>query len=459
MYGFVVMKRRERWIALILLLISTLPEARAQITAQMPANPPTSAPVVITLAEAIHRAQQNQPALAAALGNARSSAADRYLAKAALLPTAAWDNSMLYTQPNGEYMTGAQGGAKEPAPIFIANNAIHEYTSQAAITETIGLKELANVKVADANAAVAEAELEIARRGLVATVVGLYYAVANAEARQYLMSDAVRVAQDFTELTRKREAAREVAHADVVKAELQQQQRRRDLLDATTVAENARLTLAVLLFADPRTPYVTQSAPSAQPLPDRAAIYAQATADNPQLRTALAAFKASNAQVEAAKAAYLPDLTFNFNYGIDAPQFATKGPDGVPNLGYSIMGTVNIPVWDWLSTQKRVKQSEIRRSVAQTTLTNTQRQLIAGLEEAYNEASTAQSELDLLNQSVKTAADNLRLTNLQYSAGEATALEVVDAQNASISAQTAQADGVLRYETALANLQILTGQR
>lgn len=439
-------------------LIYSAPPLRAQITAQTLASPPTSAPVVVSLDEAIRRAQQNQPALASAVGNARTAAIDRYLAKAALLPSAAFDNSMLYTQPNGQFIASGQGGGKEPAPIFIANNAIHEYSSQAAITETIGLKELANVKVADANAAMASAELEIARRGLIATVVNLYYAVSDAETKEHLMTDALQVAKDFTGLTQKREQAREVARADVVKAQLQQEQRQRDLLDAKVAAENARLNLAVLLFPDPRTPYTTQPITTAQPLPPRADIYNQATANNPQLRSALAALKASGAQVDAARAAYLPDLTFNFNYGIDAPQFAKRSPDGAPNLGYSITGTVNIPVWDWFSTQKRIKQSEIRRSVAQTALTNAQRQLIAGLEEAYTEASTAQSELNLLNQSVSTAADNLHLTNLRYNAGEALALEVVDAQNAYITAQTAQADGVLRYETALANLQILTGK-
>lgn len=439
-------------------LIHLAPSLHAQVTAQTLASPPTSAPVVISLDDAIRRAQQNQPALAAARGNARSLAIDRYLAKAALLPSATYDNTMLYTQPNGELIASGQGGGKEPAPIFIANNAIHEYTSQAAITETIGLKELANVKVADANAAMASAELEIARRGLVATVVSLYYSISDAETKEHLMADALHVAQDFTGLTQKREQAREVAHADVVKAQLQQEQRQRDLLDAKLAAENARLSLAVLLFPDPRTPYATETSPSDQPLPPRAEVYDQATANNPQLHSAMAALNASNGQVDAARAAYLPDLTFNFNYGIDAPQFAKRSPDGIPNLGYSITGTVNIPVWDWFATQKRIKQSEIRRSVAQTTLTNTQRQLIAGLEEAYTEASTAHEELNLLNQSVNTAAENLRLTNLRYNAGEALALEVVDAQNSYIAAQTAQADGVLRYETALANLQILTGK-
>src|SRR4029079_11232851 len=102
--------------------------------------------------------------------------------------------------------------------------------------------------------------------------------------------------------------------------------------------------------------------------------------------------RAGKAAVASAKAAYFPDLALNFTYGIDAPQFAKNGPDGVRNLGYSISGTLDIPVWDWLSTQKRVKQSEIRRDVAKINLTSAQRRLIATLEEVYAEASAAQAQ-------------------------------------------------------------------
>jgi hypothetical protein len=49
-----------------------------------------------------------------------------------------------------------------------------------------------------------------------------------------------------------------------------------------------------------------------------------------------------------------------------------------------------------------------------------------------------------------------RLTRLRYSAGEATVLEVVDAQNSLTAAEIAREDGTIRYQLALTNLQLLT---
>jgi outer membrane protein TolC len=275
--------------------------------------------------------------------------------------------------------------------------------------------------------------------------------------KQDLLTGAFQEAQAFTELTQKREAAREVAHADVVKAQLQQQQRQRDLNDATLATEKARLELAVLLFPDPRTPYVTETTETPPLLLARDEVNRLASTNNPELRSALADVQVGDAQVTLARAGYLPDLAMNFSYGIDAPQFAKRGPDDVRNVGYSISGTLDIPVWDWFSTQKRVKQSEIRRDVAKVALTSAQRRLVATLDEAYDEAAGARNQLNLLDESINTAADSLRLTKLRYSAGESTAPEVVDAQNAYLSAETAHADGVVRYQAALAELQILTG--
>ena len=165
----------------------------------------------------------------------------------------------------------------------------------------------------------------------------------------------------------------------------------------------------------------------------------------------------SNADVLAARAAYLPDLGLNVTYGIDAPQFAVNTPDHLRNLGYAASVTLDIPVWDWFSTQRKVKQSEIRRDAARVALTAAQRRLIARLDEAYQEAAAAREQLASLDASVDTAAESLRLTRLRYAEGEATVLEVVDAQGAFVSAENEREDGRVRYQTARVELETLTG--
>lgn len=439
------------------ILLAGFAVASAQVAQNAQAAPVPTPPPVITLDEAIHRAESSEANYAAAIAAGRATALDRSAAYANLLPNAVYHNQGLYTQPNGLQNQAGQGASSQPAPRFIANNAVREYASQVVVNETLGLSSVAAVRLAQAQAAQAAAEQEIARRGLVVAVASLFYGSLAADHKLAVAQRAEQEAADFTKLTGQREQARESAHADVVKAQLEGQARSRELQDAQVEAEKARLELGVLLFPDPRTAYTLSAPDQAPALATREDINTAAAKNNPEIKSALAALSASNAQVLAARASYLPDIGLNYTYGIDAPQFAKNGPDGVRNLGYSAMLTVDIPVWDWLNTERRVKQSEIRRQFAQVALSATQRQLIAKLDEAYSEAAAARDQLASLDLSVSTAAESLRLTKLAYTGGEAKVLEVVDAQNAYITAENAREDGRVRYQAALANLQTLTG--
>jgi outer membrane protein TolC len=426
-----------------------------------PASPPA-----ITLDEAIARARTNEPNFAAAVATSKTAALERSIARAGLLPSVTYNNEFLYTEPNHCPNTNkicvANSQSSDSASIavpvrFIANNSVHEYVSQGSVTEAFGAQGLNAVSKASASQMVATAELELARRGLVVTVAGLFYGLATADRRVAVTERASTEAASLTKLTQQRENEREVAHADVVKAQLQQQQRDRDLADAHLEAEKARLELAVLLFPDPRSAYSLATADTPASVPPRTDVEAALTKRNPELESALASSHLADLNVFAAKAGYLPDLELNYSYGIDSTQFAINNNDGSRNLGYSATATLNIPIWDWLATHDRVRQSEINRTTARTVLSNTQRKLVAELEEDYAEAVTAHDQLDSLNVSVATAAESLRLTRLSYTAGEGTILEVVDAENSLTASEMAREDGFVRYQTALANLQLLTG--
>ncbi len=146
----------------------------------------------------------------------------------------------------------------------------------------------------------------------------------------------------------------------------------------------------------------------------------------------------------------------DYLYGIDSNKFAIQA-DGVRNLGYSAVATLQIPVFSWGADRSKLKQAELRRDQAHVELTYAQKQLLSHLREFYGEAETARSEMESLASSAELAADNMRLTTLRYQAGESTVLEVVDAQNTVTQARNAYDDGQARFRLAVANLQTLTG--
>jgi len=178
--------------------------------------------------------------------------------------------------------------------------------------------------------------------------------------------------------------------------------------------------------------------------------------NNPDLRVALSTYEAARHQVTAAWGGLLPSLTVDYFYGIDANQFAIT-TNGVRNLGYSGIATLQIPIFSWGADRSKLKQAELRRDQAQVELSYAQKTLLSHLRQFYSEADTARSEMESLASSAEMAAESLRLTTMRYQAGESTVLEVVDAQNTLTLARSAYDDGQSRYRVAIANLQTLTG--
>src|SRR5207245_8605767 len=210
----------------------------------------------------------------------------------------------------------------------------------------------------------------------------------------------------YVQLKRDQEKDWELNHSDIIKAELKMQDRRRQLLEAQLGLLNARLDFAVLIFSDFNDNFeLAEDLHASVPLPTLSEVQQRAARDSPDLRAALAVVQQAGYDVTGARAGYLPSLSFDYWYGIDAPQFAVNGPNGVSNLGSSAAATVNIPIWNWGVTQSRVKQAELRRTQAQRELSLAQRKLLAEIKSLYAEADTALNELSGLSRASELSGE------------------------------------------------------
>jgi outer membrane protein TolC len=420
--------------------------------------------LTITLQDALARARQYGTQIQSANINAALAKEDRTQAKAATLPSLNAFNQFIYTEANGT-----------PSGVFVANDGVHVYNEQAQVhEELLSFIRHGEIRRAMAAEAVAKARVEVAQRGLNATVIQDYYAILSAQRKLTNAQTSLSEAGQFLDISQKQEKGGEVAHADVIKAQITQQQRQRELEDAELNIEKAKIALGVLIFPDFRSDFAVEDdlQQRADILPPFPEARAKATATSPDLRAAQATIEQAGYEINVARYAYLPSLGLDFFYGIDANQFAASAADvndtgrgvlpqyTVPNrqnLGYSAQITLNIPVWNWGATRSKIKQAELRQQQAGLDLTLAQRTLQGNIAAAYREAQTAQAQVDSLLSSSDLSAESLRLTLLRYQAGEANALEVVDAQTTLAQARNAYDDGRVRYRVAIAILNTLTG--
>ncbi|HUI77190.1 MAG TPA: TolC family protein [Bryobacteraceae bacterium] len=400
------------------------------------------------MSDAIKRAKANAQALLAANYAAQIAHEDTVQAKAALLPSANWFNQYIYTQPNGT-----------PSGVFVPNDGPHVYFNQANVHgDLFAPGKRADYHRAEAAEAVARAKADIAVRGLNATVTQDFYALAAAARKHANAEQSQREAEQFLDVTEKLEQGGEVAHSDVVTAQILVEQRRRDTLEAGLAEEKARLGLAVLLFPEFRQDFtVADDLETTTMLPDLARIQSMAATNNPDIRAAQAAVEQQRYEIKSARSALYPTLSFDYFFGIEANQYALHNPDGQNNLGSVAQATLNIPIWTWGAARSKVRQSEIRLRQAQADLTFTQRELLANLNSFYREADLASTQIGSLRRSLDLSNESLQLILLRYQAGESTVLEVKDAQTTLTQARDAFSDGLVRYRVAIAALQTLTG--
>jgi outer membrane protein TolC len=444
---------QSRWL-LCLLALSLGATAQLQPATGGNGQSATDAPVTMTLQDALQRVQANSPDFHAALTELGLAHEDRVQSRAGLLPNVNYNTDLIYTQGNGTRSNTAS---------YIANNGVHEYISQANVHQVFSLAAYGDYRKAVAAEAVAKARAEIAARGLVVTVVQSYYGLVVAQRKYGTEQLAAEEARKFRDISQKLEKGGEVAHSDVIKAQVQYQQQERDLQEARLGMEKSRLALAVLLFRDFNENYsVVDDLQVPVSLPPYTEVQTMAARKNPDLRAAVAALQVANHEVTGAWGGLLPSASVDYFYGIDSSRFATRQFDpvlgqSVNNLGSSIVAGVQIPIWSWGANRSKLKQATLRRDQARVQLSFAQRQQLANVRAFYSEAETSRSELESLHGSAELAAESLRLTTMRYQAGESSVLEVVDAQNTLTQARNAYADGQARYRLAIATLETLTG--
>jgi outer membrane protein TolC len=421
---------------------------------------PAAAPVVITLQDALDRAKQNDLTFQTSIADAAVAAGDRAQAKASMLPTISYSTQYLGNSPTPNNVL--------PNGRFVSLDGTKMYRAWGIAHQDLSANVLLGTTLHRAQAAevAAQQKLEVARRGLALTVTRSYYALVTAQRKYATAQQAAQQAQRFLTTTRQQQQLGQVARADTIKAELAFQQHQQAFRDSLVAMDNARLTLAVMLFPDLTENFsVVDDLATVPPLPPFTDVRTMAVRNNPDIAAADATLRAAGHDVDIARNAFYPALSIEGVYGIEANEFALNAivldrPEigKIPTLGYFLTVNLTVPVWDWGGMRGKLHQAEAKHAQARIALSQTQRQLMANLYSMFNESQAARTAVDELQHVSDLAAESLRLTSLRYEAGESTALEVVDAQNVLVQSRNAHDDAQVRYRVALAELQTLTGR-
>ncbi len=271
-----------------------------------------------------------------------------------------------------------------------------------------------------------------------------YYALTVSQRKYATAQQALDQAKQFLDITQALERASQAPHSDVIKAQIQYKFSKRAGVrrEALLSMEDTRLDLAVLLFP---TLKMKTSAWSMiwippQALPTFPEVQTMASRDNPGPESvAIESSREADLDVKSAQTAFLPTLTVETDYGLEANSIGVRTKQTafpalgslLPSVGYFLTVRVarECAGMDWercaASCTRRNTANRMRRECSQS---QAQRVMLSELYADYNEAAVARSAVDkLVAHSRPGHREFRRLVNLRYQGGSSTVLDVVDA--------------------------------
>jgi outer membrane protein len=104
-------------------------------------------------------------------------------------------------------------------------------------------------------------------------------------------------------------------------------------------------------------------------------------------------------------------------------------------------------IWEWGSNYYRMKQSQVRKSMAESQLSSVVDRVRLGVRQAYLSVQEWKEALEVAKASIEQAEENFRITEERFKANVTTSTEVLDAQ-------TMLAQARVNYYSALSNLNV-----
>lgn len=239
--------------------------------------------------------------------------------------------------------------------------------------------------------------------------------------------------------------------ADVTRSETAVSQAIFNLTQARNDAANARVTLALAMGIDPRTP--VQAAEGGEPAPDPYAgevFFNQALDNRPELAQAQATIRAGRAGLDAAHSLNAPALTAALGY-------SRYGQANLSTDQVNLTLGLNFDVIDGGLRAGRVKEAQANLASSEAQLQLTRERVVAEVARAWLTLQTAQQRLAVSEAQVANAQETLRLATGRYNAGLGILLDVLDAQQALVTAETNRVNALTALNLARATLNHAIG--
>jgi len=407
-------------------------------------------PLKLTLDEAVKLAIRQNPSAQIAVLQAAQAEQDRISARADLLPQAQLQVYDAARRSNIEAQLGAKipGFPQHIGPIQIFN------AGPAFGMPVFDLSLWRKYQAARFTANAGKANSLSTREQVILLVVSQYIGSLRAQANVEASRSRVQLAQALYDQAADLQKEGVGTGIDTLRANVELQNEKQRLIEATNDRESLLYALSRLLNLDPRQPIELADALSFYdtPQPDVVTSIEQALADRPEWKSLEQQVLAAEHNKKAAQDSRLPSLRFDGNWAYQG----TSTNNGIPV--YTYQASVDMPLFTSGKIRAEVTKADLEIKKLEEQRADLRNQIALDVKTALLNLESARNEVQVANLGVQLAKEEVDQARDRFEAGVANNIEVIQAQDSLARANDNQIGALYRFNQARADYARAIGQ-
>ncbi len=419
---------------------------------------PASAPVRLTLAEAVARARSNSPRLEELRALHRAADADLRGAKAGRLPVV--DLQASYTRNSNvpELVLALPGSPPKTVFPNIPNN----YRARIELAQPLytGGRVSGAIQAARNELTAAAREVDTGVSDLVLEAVTAYWDLVNARESARVLAESIVSYEADLKQVQDRFGVGMAARNDVLNVQVERDQAELSRLEAENNVGIANENLVRLLGLDPASRVEPVEPVEAPPLPEEAVegLVAKALESRSEIAGLRARADAAEAGVRIARSDRLPQARLTAGYDYARPNSRILPLTDTWNDSWSIGVSVSLQAFDGGRASAAVARARAEADAARQKLEDRERRVRLHVTASALDLRTRRAALQVAERNREAARENVRVSQDRYREGLIPASELLDAESRLLQSGLSRTRSATQLQQARANLDRAVGR-
>jgi outer membrane protein len=291
-----------------------------------------------------------------------------------------------------------------------------------------------------------------------ADIINAYFEVVRQGRKISSIEDAIGISQQRVDITQEQYNVGVSAKVEILRAQVDFNADRSELLRQQELLQNAKINLNQLLGRDPNIEFVAVDTIIVNTQLDPRTVSTNMMADNPNLQRIQVNRDLAIYDLRIARASRLPTIGlvggYGYNRSLQDPVFFgnLEGTNETRRIGFNYGVALTVPIFNGLDINRQIQNSRINLEATTLAYNQEQNRLQSELARAYARYVNRIQLLELEESNLTLAKQNAEIAMERYRLGLLTAIELREAQRNQLVAENRLID--IQYEAKVAETEL-----